>query len=106
MDSELVEALADADPGTVLLASKDLRRLLGRWSGQPLEVDVPIDVRVLQNGDGRRALVIPVVSAATPGLAAGPHRLTLTLSRRRWDTTDPVDELNTYAREATLALDL
>jgi hypothetical protein len=32
--------------------------------------------------------------------------LTLSLSRQRWKTTDAVDELNSYGREATLLLDL
>jgi hypothetical protein len=104
--SDLADELAYAQPGTVLLASKDLLDLIGRWSGQPLEVDVEIDVEILQNGDGRRALIIPVIGTATPGLAAEPHRLTFSLSRTRWQTTDAHDALNTYARSATLALDL
>ncbi len=62
-------------------------------------------VQILQYGDGRRALVILVIGTATPGFANAPHRLTLSLSRDRWDTTAPPDELNTYARTATLSLD-
>ena len=104
--SDLVAELAAAQPGAVLLASDDLFDLIGRWTGQPLEVDVEIDVQILQSGDGRRALVIPVIGIATPGLTAGPHRLTLALSRKRWETTGAADALNTYARPATLALDL
>jgi hypothetical protein len=104
--SELAPELAHAQPGAVLLASKDLLDLIGRWTGQPLEVDVEIDVQILQNGDGRRALVIPVIGIATPGLDTRPHRLTLSLTRKRWQTTDAADETNTYARSATLALDL
>lgn len=104
--SDLAAELQTARPGAILLASNDLVGLIGRWAGRALEVDVEIDVQVIQNGDGRRALVIPVIGIATPGLAAGPHRLTLTLSRKRWQTTDPMDEVNTYARSATLSLDL
>ena len=104
--SDLVAELATAQPGAVLLASDDLVDLIGRWGGQPLEVDVEIDVQILQSGDARRALVIPVIGIATPGLAAGPHRLTLSLSRARWQTTDAPDALNSYARSATLSLDL
>jgi hypothetical protein len=104
--SELAAELAGAQPGAVLLASKNLLDLIGRWSGQPLEVDVEIDVQILQNGDGRRALVIPVIGIATPGLTSGPHRLTLALSRARWQTSEAPDALNTYARSATLSLDL
>ncbi len=104
--SDLVAELAGAQPGAVLLASNDLVDLLGRWGGQALEVDVDIDVQIIQNGDGRRALVIPVIGIATPGFANAPHRLTLSLSRDRWETTDAPDELNSYVRSATLSLDL
>lgn len=104
--SRLAAELATAQPGAVLLASNDLVDLLGRWDGQPLEVDVEIDVQVIQNGDGRRALVVPVIGIATPGFANAPHRLTLSLSRDRWESMDPPDQLNTYARSATLSLDL
>ncbi len=104
--SELAAELATAQPGAVLLASNHLVDLIGRWSGQPLEVDIEIDVRILQSGDARRALVVPVIGVATPGFAAAPHRLTLALSRKRWETTDAADALNTYERSATLALDL
>ena len=104
--SELVAALGDAEAGTVLLATDDLIRLLGRWRRQPVEVDVPIPVRVIQNGDGRRALVIPLAGTAATPLFAGPHRLVLSLTRKRWETTAAADELNTYEREATLRFDL
>ena len=104
--SELAPELARAQPGAVLLVSKDLLDLIGRWAGEALQVDVEIDVQVLQNGDGRRALIIPVLGSATPGLANAPHRLTLALSRKRWPTTDPADAVNSYARSTTIALDL
>ena len=104
--SELVAALADAEPGTVLLTTDDLVHLLGLRRPQPPDVDVPVPVAVLQNGDGRRALVVPLSGTTATTLEAGPHRLTLALSRRRWETTDAPDALNTYAQEATLSLDL
>ena len=47
-----------------------------------------------------------MIGIATPGLDAAPHRLTLALSRKRWETTDAPDEVNGYARSATLVLDL
>jgi hypothetical protein len=73
---------------------------------QPAEVDVPIPVRVIQSGDSRSALAIPLAGTAATTLSAGPHRLTLSLWRSRWQTMDAVDELNAYAREATLVLEL
>ena len=104
--SEVAEALAQAKTGTVLLATNDLLDLLGRRRPQVTEVDVEIPVRVLQSGDARRVLVIPLSGVAASALSPGPYRLILRLSRRRWETTDPADSLNTYEREATLHLDL
>ncbi len=99
--SELTAELAGAAPGTVLLASRDLVDLLGRFHSRPGDVDVPVPVQVLQSGDARRALVIP----ADGPFAAGRHRLTLRLSRRRWPNTEPADGTNSYQREAALPLD-
>jgi hypothetical protein len=104
--SELPAALGGAEPGTVLLVTNDLVRVLGRGRLQPADVDVEVPVQVLQNGDGRRALIIPLAGSAATALSPGSHRLTFRLTRRRWQTTDPEDDLNTYAREATIALDL
>ena len=104
--SDLPAALASADPGTVLLVTNDLMRLLGRARLQGADVDVEVPVQVLQNGDGRRALVIPLAAGAATALGPGGHRLSFRLTRRRWATTDPADDLNTYAREATIVLDL
>lgn len=101
--SELAPSLQGAPAGTILLASADLALLLGRHRLQPAEVDVDVPVEVIQSGDGRRALV---VTASGEAFAAGTHRLRFALVRRRWDTTDPADELNTCSGEATWHLAL
>jgi hypothetical protein len=87
----------------VLLASRDLLDLVGRFRIHPGDVDVPVPVEVLQSGDARRALVIPADGGP---FETGPHRLTLSLSRRRWPTTDPADDVNTYQGTATIPVDL
>ena len=97
-------ALAEAPAGTVLLFTSDLTTLIGRFGWQ--FEDEPIDVRILQNGDGRRALVVPVDGSGAIGLPSRRYRLTLTLARKRWETTDPEDELNTYESEGELSLSL
>ena len=104
--SELPAALAGAEPGTVLLVTNDLMGLLGRGRLQPADADVEVPVQVLQNGDGHRALVIPLAGSGATPLSPGRHRLTFRLTRERWPTTDPTDDLSTYVREATIALDL
>jgi hypothetical protein len=104
--SDLTGELPTAQPGALFLMSSDLIDLIGRWDDLPVEVDLPVDVRVLQNGDARRALVIPVGGAAASALPSGPYRLTLSLARKRWGTTDPVDDVNSYERSVTLRFDI
>ena len=88
------ESLAAAPPGTVLLFTSDLTTLIGHFGWQ--FEDEPIEVRVVQSGDGRRAIVVPVDASGAIGLPTRRYRLTLALARKRWETTDPEDELNTY----------
>ena len=99
--SELAPDLASPLPGTVLLATTDLVQLVGRFRMQPEDVDVPVPVQALQSGDGRRVLLIPTAAAH---FEPGSHRLTLTLSRRRWPTIDAPDATNTYQATATISL--
>jgi hypothetical protein len=66
-----------------------------------------IDVRVIQSGSARCALVLPMTGAGVPQpLAAGNYRLTLAIDRSRWSTTDPPDDLNRYRDAGTLLFDL
>jgi hypothetical protein len=104
--TELRDAIGQAPQGTLFLTSIDLRLLLGVW--QPLggEVDVTVPVQVLQNGDARRAILVPLDGFNAAPLSPDRYRLSFTLVRKRWQTTDPVDELNTYEGSATLVLDL
>lgn len=104
--SDLATELPTAQPGTVFLLSTDLMDLIGRWDMLPVDVDVPIDVRIVQSGDARRALVIPVAGNAAAVLPAGPYRLTLSLARKRWETADPADDINSYARSVTVRFDV
>jgi hypothetical protein len=99
--NEVGAASRDAPSGTILLATDDLDTLLGRFTLLPTEVDVDVPVTVLQSGDGRRALVVRTDGAH---FVTGLHRLTLTLTRHRWDTTGPVDDLSTLRAEGTVSL--
>jgi len=104
--SDLAAELQAARPGALFLLTSDLIELIGRWDMLPVEVDVPVDVRVLQNGDARRALVIPITGGAASVLPVGPYRLTLSLARKRWETTDPTDDINSYQRSVTVRFDV
>jgi hypothetical protein len=78
--------------------------ILGGWRPGTWSY-TPVDVRVLQDGSGRRALIIPATAGASVSLAAGRYRLRFSLSRVRWSTTEPPDALNRYTSEETLILD-
>lgn len=58
-------------------------------------------VTVIQNGPATHAFVLP-----TAGLADGTYRLTMSLTRRWFDTTDPVGPGNAYVDEATIELEV
>ncbi len=104
LGAEVAHALAGAQPGLVLLTTNDLADLLGHILLQPgVEVDVDVPVQVIASGDSRRAII---VRANGTQFATGAHRLALSLSRRRWETTDPADDQNTYAATVTLTLAL
>ena len=65
--SDLAAELTTAQPGAVFLLTPDLIDLIGRWDMVEVEVDVPVDVAYsAQNGDGRRALVVPVIATRHP----------------------------------------
>jgi hypothetical protein len=100
----LARRLQEASVGSVFVLTSDLTRLIGHLP--PQFEDVPVDVRVIANGDATKAIVVPVDSAGAVGLATGHYRLTARLKRRRWETTDAEDELNTYKDEAVLSLSL
>lgn len=102
--SSVVSAeLAGLEPGRVVIVDAGFRDILGGF--RPLYFFRPVAVRVLQDGTGRRAFVIPVNAAgAARSLPAGIYRMKFTLDRRRWDTNDAPDDLNRYRGEATLPL--
>jgi hypothetical protein len=103
-DSVLAEVFAEAEAGTVVLFTPDLSIILGLL--YPWLEDEPVDVRILQSGDGRRSLLVPIDGAASVGLTPGRYQLKLKLERQRWETIDPQDEINTYASEAVVSLSL
>jgi hypothetical protein len=65
-----------------------------------------VDVQVVQDGGGRRAILVPVGGGSAVGLPTGTYRLTLEIERRRWETTDAADSLNRYTDAAQLLCEL
>jgi hypothetical protein len=97
-------ALADFPTGSIVAVTPDLSRILD-WF-RPHFVYDAIDVRVIQDGAARRAIVLPVSGGGVSPLPGGLYRLSFKLERRRWATTEPPDDLNTYRRETALQLNL
>lgn len=67
----------------------------------------PVAVQVIQDGSGLHALLVPLSGASVPApLAAGRYRLTLTIDRARWPTTDATDDVNHFHDSAMVTFDL
>jgi hypothetical protein len=109
--------LLGLQPGELAILSPDLRDVIGRLPplAAPGRGDTWEDValQVLQDGSGRRALLVPVAGPVGPAggaapitLAPGLYRLRLALDRARFATTAPPDDVNRYQREVTWTLSL
>jgi hypothetical protein len=97
------ESIAQLEKGRIAVVDASLTNILGLFRSHfAFEA---VNVRVLQDGTGQRAIVIPISSPTTSrNLTAGVYRLKFTLLRHRWKTNDPADSLNQYLSEATLVL--
>jgi hypothetical protein len=83
----------------VLVAVRPDHSIAGiAMGGGPVEVDVPVPLTLLSNGDETSTLVL----LAAP-LAAGTYLLNLGFSRTRWVTSD-VDPAASYEDSASLQL--
>lgn len=99
--STFVSAELESLPeGTIVAVTADFKRVLSKFNAASYTY-VPVDVRVLQDGQGRRALILPFSGGSPLGLKSGTYRITLVIDRARWSTTDPPDDTNRYRREAS-----
>lgn len=73
-----------------------------RWRTPNVVQWVPQDCTTIQNGPATHALVLPTAG----GMPDGTYRLTLSLTRRWFDTVDPVGPDNAYLDDATIEFDL
>jgi hypothetical protein len=68
-------------------------------------VETPVEVKVLQNGVSNKALIIPVDGAGNAvEVTDGQYLLRFQMTRKRWNTSDATDDLNTYERETSVTL--
>ncbi len=99
------KALAALEPGAFALARADLKEILEIFRHTFVWTSVPI--RILQDASGTKALIFPVT---TGGVLApqpsGSYRLAFKLNRKRWETTDPENELNHYQGTAVISVTL
>ena len=96
------EVLDGLEPGTVVGLKPGFKDIFDRF--RPRFTYEAVDVRVLQDGTAHRALVIPVAGSAAKKLSPGAYRMTFAIDRKRWQTTEPPDDLNRYHKTTTLSL--
>ena len=98
-------AFAAMAPDEVGLVDTAHRLLRPPFPVPALPTYVIVPIRILSNGDERRALVIPVgmSPAAHVPFAAGAYELTFAIDRARWRTATP-DDASNYRASATLSL--
>lgn len=102
--SVLPAGMESARSGSVFLLDEKLEHILDSYRYTYIYVDV--DVKVLQDGTANRALIIPVSGSSHRQLSQSYYRLKFSLSRKRWITTDPADDINQYHSETTLSFSL
>jgi hypothetical protein len=90
--------------GTVLVA--DLQRAEVVAVFAPHYDFEPVEIQVLQNGGATRAIVVPFSGGKAVALAPGVYRLDFAIDRKRWLTTDPPDETNSYRATASVTVTL
>ncbi len=83
-----------------LILRFDARGALLDWLGGSRVEWHDTALRIIQNGDLTKALLLPTGSGALPN---GQWRLEFDLVRRWFDTTDPVGPTNAYIADAEIA---
>jgi hypothetical protein len=96
--------IQSAPAGSVFVLDGKLERILDCYRYHYVYYD--IDVKVLQDSTAHRALIIPVSGSNHRKLQSGFYRLTFSLTRKRWTTTDPADDINQYSQTGTLTLNI
>jgi hypothetical protein len=98
-------AFALIGPDEIGLVDAEQRLMKPPFPLPPLPTYVIVPVRILSNGDERRALVIPV--GMSPGVhvpfPAGTYQLTFSIDRTRWRSAAP-DATSNYRVSTTLSV--
>jgi hypothetical protein len=98
----MLNKLENLESGVIVALNPALDGILGGFL--PHFLFLPIHTKILQDATGHRAIVVPFENSAPQSLGPGSYRLMFEISRHRWDTTDPADELNLYDRTALIRM--
>ena len=88
--------------GTFALLSSDVTEMVDVFI--PPQPEPPIDLTVLQDGAGLRALLIAHRGPTLQPLDAGTYELRFAIDRERWPTQATPDAGSRYRANATLLL--
>jgi hypothetical protein len=97
----IIKALMRLAVGTFALLSSDLGEIVDTFV--PPLPEPPIELTVLQDGAGRRALLIPHLGTTHRPLDAGTYELRFAIDRQRWPTQAP-DTASRYQSAATVTV--
>jgi hypothetical protein len=97
----IIRALMRLALGTFALLSSDLTEIVDTFL--PPQPEPPIELTVLQDGAGLRALLIPHQGATHRPLDAGTYELRFAMDRERWPTQAP-SAGSRYQSAATLTV--
>lgn len=100
VSSLVPKAVAEMEEGAFALLRPNLQDIL--VIVRPQYIWTTLSVTVLQDAAGLRALVLPASGGTLSPLASGTYRLRFILDRRRWETSDPPNDLNRYSRSSTI----
>ncbi len=100
----ILKALAQLTPGSLALLDADLTSIVDVFL--PPRPEPPLELTVLQDGPGLRALLIPHRGPANSAFEHGAYELRFAIDRRRWPTSAAPDPGNRYQADATLRITL